>query len=594
MKTLGILTNLHKKNTLLLVSFLLLGFLHPAVFAHKQTYRSSSKDQQETVSRRYNKYYIEAICQKALGNKSAEHDLLLRALTYCPHSPECLFELAKLKAQNPLIPIEETDSLYREALRHAPDNNQYKWEIAQYELRTGEFDKAADLLENLTQTPLFRENAFSLLASIYDQQGKDSLLLRTLDLWEREVGATESTKLARYRAYSRLKSYDKALETARDLCRTYPQNEYYPILEAEVYLSHNDSIKALAAYNNVIRTSPDNNYAQLFLVHYYTSLGKSQLAEEQAEQIILNPKQDIETRSSYLQAFVNSDRKNNNDPHSEQLFQKLLKQPMNSTELIKIYISYLIQKNAPDSAFVPAMRKMLEIDPSDKQSRLRLAWSLFQKKQYSEVVNICREGIRQDKEQILFYILGGNSAMLIKEKEQALDFFQSGMPYTSSFTEKETISDYFSAYGDLLNQMGREEESYALYDSSLVYNPSNVSTLNNYAYYLSLKKEQLEKAQRMAELAIKYSPDESTFLDTYAWVLFMRKDYDNARVYIDKAIKLLKGESSDGNIYEHAGDIYIHLGLEKEALDFWKKALDKGVHSDSLNKKIKLRKYIEQ
>ena len=240
------------------------------------------------------------------------------------------------------------------------------------------------------------------------------------------------------------------------------------------------------------------------------------------------------------------------------------------------------------------MRKMLEIDPSDKQSRLRLAWSLFQKKQYSEVVNICREGIRQDKEQILFYILGGNSAMLIKEKEQALDFFQSGMPYTSSFTEKETISDYLSAYGDLLNQMGREEESYALYDSSLVYNPSNVSTLNNYAYYLSLKKEQLDKAQRMAELAIKYSPDESTFLDTYAWVLFMRKDYDNARVYIDKAIKLLKGEPSDGNIYEHAGDIYIHLGLEKEALDFWNKALDKGVHSDSLNKKIKLRKYIEQ
>ena len=582
-----------KKDILVRVSFLFTIILFFELPAYSFPTNLSKEHIPEVKQYRYNKFYIEAICQKALGNKSAEYELLQHALTLNPQSPECLFELAKLQAQNPLVSAEKTDSLYREVLLYDSCNNQYKWEIAKYEIHIGKFDHASILLKELTKDPLFRQDAFMFLSNIYEHDGKDSLFLHTLNQWEQEEGATENIKLAKYRAYSHMKCYDQALNVVKELCRKYPQNEYYPILEAEIYLDNNNPDEAFRTYQKVIKDVPDNCYAQLFLLQYYTSTGKNTQATRQIEEIILNPKQETSTRASYIQAYINMFKQENAKGHIDSLFQLLLKQPMSNTDLIKPYITYLVQKNTPDSEYIPVLKKMLEIDPADKQSRLRLAWSLLQRKNYQDVINTCKEGIDYDKTQILFYIMGGNAATILKDRNKALEFFKNGLPYASTYSEKETISDYFSAYGDLLNQMGEDKKSYALYDSSLVYNPSNVSTLNNYAYYLSLKNEQLPKAKRMAELAVKYSPEEPTFLDTYAWVFFMEGDYQSARTYIEKAMKYLKGDPSDGNIYEHAGDIYMQLGLEKEALESWGKALEKGIHSDLLNKKIKTRKVIQ-
>ena len=175
-----------------------------------------------------------------------------------------------------------------------------------------------------------------------------------------------------------------------------------------------------------------------------------------------------------------------------------------------------------------------------------------------------------------------------------MSFFESGKSHVSGYKDADIRSDYYSAYGDLLHEAGRLKESYAMYDSSLVCNPANVSTLNNYAYFLSLADSAMDKAHEMAALAIKYSPDEPTFLDTYAWVLFVQGDYSGAKIYIDKAQQRLKTSSpQDASLYEHAGDIYSQLGDTQQALQAWKKALKMGNASKILRQKIKYKRYIK-
>ena len=75
-------------------------------------------------------------------------------------------------------------------------------------------------------------------------------------------------------------------------------------------------------------------------------------------------------------------------------------------------------------------------------------------------------------------------------------------------------------------------EAYAAYDSSLVYNPSNIGALNNYAYYLSVERRDLDKAEEMSYKTVKAEPNNSTYLDTYAWILFEKGNYAEARIYI--------------------------------------------------------------
>ena len=43
------------------------------------------------------------------------------------------------------------------------------------------------------------------------------------------------------------------------------------------------------------------------------------------------------------------------------------------------------------------------------------------------------------------------------------------------------------------------------YDSALVYKEDNIGALNNYAYYLSVEREHLDKAEEMSYRTVKLS-----------------------------------------------------------------------------------------
>jgi len=122
-------------------------------------------------------------------------------------------------------------------------------------------------------------------------------------------------------------------------------------------------------------------------------------------------------------------------------------------------------------------------------------------------------------------------------------------------------------------------------------NPLNSIVLNNYAYYLSLRDENLEKAKQMAEKSVEVDPYNNNNLDTYAWVLYKLADYKNALEWIEKAYN--NGGGSSGVVLEHYGDILFKLGKKEDALDYWKQAYEKKDFSEFLEKKIKDKKLYE-
>ena len=57
----------------------------------------------------------------------------------------------------------------------------------------------------------------------------------------------------------------------------------------------------------------------------------------------------------------------------------------------------------------------------------------------------------------------------------------------------------------------------------------------------------------MMNLCVKLSPAQPSYEDTYAWVFYQLKDYNNALLWIEKAIS--NGGKSSATIVEHYGDI---------------------------------------
>jgi tetratricopeptide (TPR) repeat protein len=157
--------------------------------------------------------------------------------------------------------------------------------------------------------------------------------------------------------------------------------------------------------------------------------------------------------------------------------------------------------------------------------------------------------------------------------------------------DRELLSQCFSSLGDCYHSLNDNQKSDEAYEKALTYNPDNAYTLNNYAYYLSVRGASLDKAAEMSKHSNELQPNTASFEDTYAWILFKQKKYTDAKLWMEKALTHDKDHSAVQT--EHYGDILFYLGDANAAVQNWKKAKDLGGSSPLLERKINEKKYIE-
>ena len=86
------------------------------------------------------------------------------------------------------------------------------------------------------------------------------------------------------------------------------------------------------------------------------------------------------------------------------------------------------------------------------------------------------------------------------------------------------LLEFYSSLADIYHAKKEYRLSDSLYEKALEINAENVMVLNNYSYYLSLRKVNLEKAKEMSFKCNNIEIDNGTYQDTYAWILYQMKD----------------------------------------------------------------------
>ncbi len=128
--------------------------------------------------------------------------------------------------------------------------------------------------------------------------------------------------------------------------------------------------------------------------------------------------------------------------------------------------------------------------------------------------------------------------------------------------------------GDTYHSLKDTTESDKAYEKSLSLKNDNAYVLNNYAYYLSLRNQDLDKAETMSKKAVTLDPKNSSFQDTYGWVLYKLHRYDDARTWVGKALEDKDSVSSE--VMEHYGDILYKLGDTESGTGILAKSKSKG------------------
>jgi tetratricopeptide (TPR) repeat protein len=145
--------------------------------------------------------------------------------------------------------------------------------------------------------------------------------------------------------------------------------------------------------------------------------------------------------------------------------------------------------------------------------------------------------------------------------------------------------------GEILIDEQKFSEANTAFDKAVALAPTNYLLLNNYAFYLALRNQHLDKAESLIAKAAAAMPGNPSVADTYALVLLKLEKYDQAKVWAEQA---LQGNGAKNGLYlEHYGDILFLKGEKELALVQWQKAKEAGNDSGILNRKINEKKYIK-
>ncbi len=190
----------------------------------------------------------------------------------------------------------------------------------------------------------------------------------------------------------------------------------------------------------------------------------------------------------------------------------------------------------------------------------------------------------------------------IESFEQALEMVQSdslqgqiwgyiGDTYNAIKERVESEKIDTTGYKMRLSAKKAQKKCFQAYERALALYADNAMVLNNYAYFLSVEGEQLERARTMSEQAIKLEHNNATYLDTYAWILYKTGNYADARTYMRQALSLDRTGSAELPL--HYGDILFVLGEKFMAETYWRKALEMGADAKRIERRITLGKDAE-
>ena len=208
--------------------------------------------------------------------------------------------------------------------------------------------------------------------------------------------------------------------------------------------------------------------------------------------------------------------------------------------------------------------------------------------QFDNVIRHSDQALEMFPNQSMLYYFNGLAHLRKSQFDEAVASLEQAKKLSNENTK--ILADINGMLGDAYNSLKQYGKSDQSYEEALALSSDNDVILNNYSYYLALRRENLEKAERMSNQLIKNNPDNPTYLDTHAWVLYVRGKYKEAKKVMERAI--LSGQANAVH-FEHYGDILFKLGDVNGAVEQWEKAKEPDANNEMLNKKIANRKIYE-
>jgi tetratricopeptide (TPR) repeat protein len=478
------------------------------------------------------------------------------------------------------------------ALKYEKKNKYFYLLASNIYASLGQFDKATNALETMMKEVKGTEDYLFELAALYLYDKKEDEALKVYNRAEDIMGVNEVSSQQKQRIYLDKGKIPEALAEGEKLLQAYPDEERYVLGFAETLSMNGQRSKAIQYLENFIKDHPEAGNAKMVLAGLYKDDGQEEKSRSYVSEVFDDPHVDVSSKvlmmGTYNATLSQNKSKKINDSELETfvlgLFRKL-ESTYSSDPNVHLVGGDLYMTLEKDEEAKKEYLKAVRNGSGSFEAWQNLLYLETQTNQIDSLIAHSEEALEMFPNQAMVHYFNGYGHLRKNQYRDASFSLEQAKKLSTS--NPAFVSELNGMLGDCYNATKEYSKSDQAYEEALLFNPNNDIVLNNYSYYLALRKENLEKAEKMASQLIKNFPDNPSYLDTYAWVLYERGKYKEAKKALEKAIQSGQGTATH---FEHYGDILFQLGDIDNAVKQWQKAKQKDGDNASLDKKISNKK----
>lgn len=517
---------------------------------------------------------------KATGDYKKAFGFFEQASEISPQNDAVYYEMARVQQQMdaPLLALDYA----RKAADLDPENAWYHTMVADLNRQLGRIADMEAALEEVLKRDPKREDAYYGLLEAQLSQEAPKRALNTLERMESALGPNPDIYRNRANLHMALGDQDKATGALEDLVKAYPQFAEFHLILAEHYAAIGDTANAQRVFEHVASMDSDNGQLQLRLSEFLAAQGKDEASYQALTKAFSADDVNIDQKIGVMMKFYSLTELNPDYIAKAYNLLDLLKTAHpGEAKAHAMAGDFYIRDGALNEAR-SAYERALELDPSKGliwQQLVTIDLEQNDMEALSTHASAARDLFPLQPE---YYLYAGMAALQLDKPQEAIRNLNDGRLLV--IDNPGLMAQFWSQLGDAYHSDAQHAKSDEAYEKALDIDPDNVFVLNNYAYYLALRGENLARAEDLAQRCNTLEPGQASFLDTLGWVYFKQGKYDEAITWLTKADEAVNGAS--GEILEHLGDAYFKSGNAAKALELWKKAAQLGDGSDALPQKI--------
>jgi len=550
--------------------------------------QSQEVSEENQIDREVRENYLEGAKEMVLENYDKAQEKFESVLNKDSLHAPTNYQLARIHKKNNNWQLAEKH--IRRATEREPGNKWYRIEFAKILRTQQKYKEAISVYQEVLKEFENRPDLYIDIAQLYMITEDYAKAIEALDKLENLVGVRKRLSMQKQKLYQKLGKQQEAIEEINKLVNSDPDNIDYRNLLANMYVKSGDYNQAKQVYEKVKEIDSTNAYVHINLADLYKKQGKTDSAFIELKKGFKNPTLDLKSKVQILTTYYSiTEMYSDQKAQAFTLAEILVKTHPDESNSHAIYADFLFKDDRLDKAEVE-FEKAIDLNSSKFYNWESYLNVLLQQSKYKKLKQESTEAQEIFPMQPTPYLFAGLADLQMDNFKSAEEQLTQGKNLVADNKQLEVQFDTY--LGEVYNEMKQYDKSDKFFNKAIEQNPENSFTLNNYSYYLALRGEQLDKAEKYAKKAVRIDSENPNNQDTYGWVLFKQGRYEEAKFWIEKALKT--SDNPSGTILEHLGDVYYELGKTKKALEYWKQAKEKGDTTDLINEKIEKRKRITE